>query len=331
MAAIEARSLRKVFGGLAAVDDVSFEVADGENFALLGPNGAGKSTLIRLFNTLLSPTSGTALVAGHDVQKDPDAVRRSIGVVPQGLTSDPELTAAENLDFYGKLHRVPQPRRGQLIDELLAQIELSQWRDKLVGTFSMGMRRRLEIARSLVHRPRVLFLDEPTTGLDPASRISMWQTLARMKTESELTIFLTTHYMEEADQACERVAIFDHGKIVALGTAASLKALVAGDETIEASFAAPPPAWKDVMRDLPGVRGVELSNGSCRIHTRDRAGTLAALVRAAGERSVTISTLSLRGSTLEDVFIHFTGRELRDAPGRLNFDQAYRPVANERQ
>ncbi len=329
MAAIEARSLRKVFGGLAAVDDVSFEVADGENFALLGPNGAGKSTLIRVFNTLLSPTSGTALVAGHDVQKDPDAVRRSIGVVPQGLTSDPELTAAENLDFYGKLHRVPQPRRGQLIDELLAQIELSQWRDKLVGTFSMGMRRRLEIARSLVHRPRVLFLDEPTTGLDPASRISMWQTLARMKTESELTIFLTTHYMEEADQACERVAIFDHGKIVALGTAASLKALVAGDETIEASFAAPPPAWKDVVRDLPGVRGVELSNGSCRIHTRDRAGTLAALVRAAGERSVTISTLSLRGSTLEDVFIHFTGRELRDAPGKLDLERRF-PVPGKR-
>ncbi|PYQ09032.1 MAG: multidrug ABC transporter ATP-binding protein [Acidobacteria bacterium] len=329
MAAIEARSLRKAFGGLAAVDDVSFEVADGENFALLGPNGAGKSTLIRLFNTLLLPTSGTALVAGHDVQKDPDAVRRSIGVVPQGLTSDPELTAAENLDFYGKLHRVPQPRRGQLIDELLEQIELSQWRDKLVGTFSMGMRRRLEIARSLVHRPRVLFLDEPTTGLDPASRISMWQTLARMKTESELTIFLTTHYMEEADQACERVAIFDHGKIVALGTAASLKALVAGDETIEASFAAPPPAWKDVVRDLPGVRGVELSNGSCRIHTRDRAGTLAALVRAAGERSVTISTLSLRGSTLEDVFIHFTGRELRDAPGKLDLARRF-PVQGKR-
>ena len=330
MAAIEARALRKEFGSLVAVDDVSFEVADGENFALLGPNGAGKSTLIRLFNTLLEPTSGTALVAGHDVQKDPDGVRRSIGVVPQGLTSDAELTAAENLDFCGKLHRVPQPRRRQLIDELLELIELSQWRDKLVGTFSMGMRRRLEIARSLVHRPRVLFLDEPTTGLDPASRISMWQTLARMKTESELTIFLTTHYMEEADQACDRIAIFDHGRIVAQGTAASLKALVPGDETIEASFGAPAPTWNHVMQGLPGVQGVDLSNGTCRIHTRDRARTLAALVQAAGENDVTIYSLSLRGSTLEDVFIHFTGHELRDAPGKLNLKRPLRSAADPR-
>jgi ABC-2 type transport system ATP-binding protein len=312
------------------VNEVSFEVADGENFALLGPNGAGKSTLIRLLTTLLLPTSGTALVAGYDVLRDPDAVRRSIGVVPQALTSDPELTAAENLDFCAKLHRVPQPSRGRLIDELLEQIDLLQWRDKLVGTFSMGMRRRLEIARSLVHRPKVLFLDEPTTGLDPASRISMWRMLARMKAESGLTIFLTTHYMEEADQVCERVAIFDHGKIVALGTAVSLKHLVAGDETIEASFAAPPPAWGEVVQGLPGVEGVELSNGTCRIHSRDRAGTLAALVQAAGEKNVIISSLSVRGSTLEDVFIHFTGRELRDTAGKLNLEQRLPPIPNPR-
>src|SRR5437867_4852236 len=214
MAAIEARALRKQFGSLTAVDDVSLEVADGENFALLGPNGAGKSTLIRLLTTLLSPSSGTALVAGHDVRSDPDAVRRSIGVVPHALTSDPKLTAAENLEFYAKLHRVPSARRAKLVDELLGLIDLLQWRNKLVGTFSMGMRRRLEIARSLVHRPRILFLDEPTTGLDPASRLAMWEMLARMKAQSELTIFLTTHYMEEADQACDRAAIFDHGKVV---------------------------------------------------------------------------------------------------------------------
>jgi ABC-2 type transport system ATP-binding protein len=321
MPAIEARALRKDFGGLVAVNEVSFDVGDGENFALLGPNGAGKSTLIRLLTTLLEPTGGEAIVAGHDVQKDPDAVRRSIGVVPQALTSDPKLTAAENLEFCAKLHRVPQPRRGRLIGELLEQIDLVQWRDKMVGTFSMGMRRRLEIARSLVHRPRVLFLDEPTTGLDPASRISMWQMLDRMKAESELTIFLTTHYMEEADQVCERVAIFDHGRIVALGTPASLKDMLPADETIEVSFVAAPGAWARELERLPGVEGVELSNGTCRIHSRDRAGTLAALVRASDEKSVAISSLSLRGSTLEDVFIHFTGRELRDATDKVRFDQ----------
>jgi len=321
MAAIEARALRKQFGSLAAVDGVSLEVADGENFALLGPNGAGKSTLIRLLTTLLSPTSGRAMVAGHDVHEEPDAVRRAIGVVPQALTSDPKLTATENLEFCAKLHRVVQPRRSQLIGELLERIDLQQWRDKLVGTFSMGMRRRLEIARSLVHRPRVLFLDEPTTGLDPASRISMWEMLARMKSEGELTIFLTTHYMEEADQVCDRVAIFDHGKIVAMGSSADLKARLPADEAIEVSFDAAPPAWPQVMEALPGVQAVELSNGTCRIHSRDRAATLAALAQAAGEKSVAISSLSVHGSTLEDVFIHFTGRELRDTAGKLRFDK----------
>jgi ABC-2 type transport system ATP-binding protein len=320
MPAIEARAIRKQFGGLVAVNDVSFEVADGENFALLGPNGAGKSTLIRLLTTLLSPTTGTALVAGYDVQKNPDAVRRSIGVVPQALTSDPKLTAAENLDFCAKLHRVPQPDRGRLVEELLRWIDLVEWRDKLVGTFSMGMRRRLEIARSLVHRPKVLFLDEPTTGLDPASRISMWEMLARMKAEAQLTIFLTTHYMEEADNVCERVAIFDHGKIVAMGTSASLKAQLASDDTIEASFDGASPSWAQVVEGLPGVGAVQVHNGTCRIQSRDRAATLAALLQAAERDRVTISALSLRGSTLEDVFIHFTGRDLRDAaiPHRLD-------------
>src|SRR5437899_5048937 len=296
MAAIEARALRKQFGSLAAVDDVSLEVADGENFALLGPNGAGKSTLIRLLTTLLSPTSGRAMVAGHDVHEEPDAVRRAIGVVPQALTSDPKLTATENLEFCAKLHRVVQPRRSQLIGELLERIDLQQWRDKMVGTFSMGMRRRLEIARSLVHRPKVLFLDEPTTGLDPASRISMWEMLARMKAEAELTIFLTTHYMEEADEVCERVAIFDHGRIVAMGTSASLKAMLPADETIEVSFAGAPAAWPGTVERLPGVEAVQLYNGTCRIQSRDRTGTLAALIRVADRELVTISSLSLRGS-----------------------------------
>jgi ABC-2 type transport system ATP-binding protein len=321
MSAIEARGLRKEFGSLVAVEGVSFEVADGENFALLGPNGAGKSTLIRLLTTLLSPTAGSAFVAGHDVAKDPDAVRRAIGVVPQALTSDPKLTAAENLEFCAKLHRVPQPQRGRLVEELLRWIDLVEWRDKMVGTFSIGMRRRLEIARSLIHRPKVLFLDEPTTGLDPASRISMWEMLARMKAEAELTIFLTTHYMEEADQVCDRVAIFDHGRIVAMGTSASLKAQLRADDTIEISFEAVPETWAGIVERLPGVEAVQVYNGSCRIQSRDRTGTLAALVQAAEREHVAISALSLRGSTLEDVFIHFTGRDLRDAASPMRVDK----------
>jgi len=290
MPAIEVRGVRKEFGDLVAVKDVDLEVASGENFALLGPNGAGKSTLIRVLTTLLEPTSGTAMVAGHDVRRDPDAVRRSIGVLPQAMTSDPKLTAIENLEFCAKLYRVPSAGRRRLLDELLDRMDLLTWRDKLAGTFSMGMRRRLEIARSLVHRPRILFLDEPTTGLDPASRLAMWGMLARMKAESELTIFLTTHYMEEADQVCERVAIFDHGEIRVLGTPSSLKAMLPATETIEVSFTTAPPAWADAVAHLHAVETVQVQNGTCRIQSRDRAATLAALLQAARDQSVAISS-----------------------------------------
>ena len=321
MWSIDARGLGKRFGELAAVDEVSLQVARGENFALLGPNGAGKSTLIRLLTTLLVPTSGTALVEGHDVRRDPDAVRRAIGVVPQAATSDPRLTAAENLDFSAKLHGVGYAERRRLVAELLEWVDLTSWRDTLVGTFSGGMRRRLEIARSLVHRPRILFLDEPTTGLDPASRLALWEMLRRMKAESDLTLFLTTHYMEEADQMCERVAIFDHGKIVALGTAASLKERLPAAETIEVSFAEAPEAFLAQLQRLPAVESVQVLGGSCRIQSHDRGATLAALVRAAGRKRVAISSLALRGNTLEDVFIHFTGRDLRDATEKLRLDK----------
>jgi ABC-2 type transport system ATP-binding protein len=321
MLAIDTRALRKEFGDLVAVNDVALQVDEGENFALLGPNGAGKSTLIRLLTTLLMPTSGTAVVAGHDVREDPDAVRRVIGVVPQASTSDPKLTAAENIDFSAKLYGVAHGQRRTLVHELLRSVDLLAWRDKLVGTFSMGMRRRLEIARSLVHRPRLLFLDEPTTGLDPASRLALWEMLRRMKAQGQLTLFLTTHYMEEADQVCEKIAIFDHGRIVAHGTSARLKSLLPAAETIEVTFGESPPTWAETVGGLPGVETVQVHDGTCRIHSRDRAGTLAALVRSAEKEQVAISALSLRGNTLEDVFIHFTGRELRDETGTLRLDK----------
>src|SRR5713226_1885690 len=198
--AIEVTKLKKQFGDFVAVKEVSFTVPTGEIFGLLGPNGAGKTTLIRMMTTLTPPTSGTAVVGGHDVVSDADGVRHVIGVIPQALTSDPELTARENIMIHAKLYGVPAAQRQELISRLLGAVSLQDFADKLVGSFSGGMRRRLEIARGLVHSPRILFLDEPTTGLDPVSRSSVWEMIRKLKEEANLTILLTTHYMEEANQ-----------------------------------------------------------------------------------------------------------------------------------
>jgi ABC-2 type transport system ATP-binding protein len=200
----------------------------GEVFGLLGPNGAGKSTLIRMLVTLLPPTSGSAAINGFDVVKKADDVRRSIGVIPQAMTSDLELTVEENLVIFAKLYGVPRAKRNKLIAELIAAVELTQWADKPVKNLSGGMRRRVEIARGLVHEPRVFFLDEPTTGLDPVSRTGAWTMLEKIKSERDLTVLLTTHYMDEADKLCDRIAIVDHGKLVALDTPARLKASIPG-------------------------------------------------------------------------------------------------------
>jgi len=313
MPAIRVDGLRKQFGDFVAVQGASFHVAEGENFGLLGPNGAGKSTLIRMLTTLLEPTSGTAQVAGHDVRREADAVRRAIGVIPQALTSDPDLTAAENLEFYAKLYSVPRSPRRRMVDELLASVDLLEWRERMVGTFSGGMRRRLEIARSLMHQPRVLFLDEPTTGLDPVTRLHMWDMIRRLKARTGVTLLLTTHYMEEADQLCDQIAIFDHGRVVAQGSPAHLKAQVRGPQTIEVEFAASPPGWADTVRRLPGVAAVRMGKGACVIESRDRMATVSALADAARRAAVTIPSLVVKGNTLEDVFIEYTGRELRDA------------------
>jgi ABC-2 type transport system ATP-binding protein len=249
--AIEVRDIVKTFGTFTAVDHISFSVAAGETVGLLGPNGAGKSTLIRMMVTLLLPSSGTALINGFDVVRQADNVRRSIGVIPQAMTSDLELSVEENLLIFAKLYGVPRDTRTRLIHDLLEAVELLQWADKPVKNLSGGMRRRVEIARGLVHEPRVFFLDEPTTGLDPVSRTSVWGMLQRIKAERDLTILITTHYMDEADKLCDRIAIVDHGRLVALDTPRALKASIPGraPETV----------------------------------------------------------------TLDDVFVHYTGRDLRDA------------------
>ena len=311
--AIDVRAITKRFGDFTAVDAISFTVDDGEIFGLLGPNGAGKSTLIRMMTTLLLPTEGTALVAGHDIVREPDAVRHAIGVIPQAMTSDLELSAEENLLIFAKLYGVPRERRRPLIAELLAAVELTQWAKAPVKNLSGGMRRRVEIARGLVHEPSILFLDEPTTGLDPVSRTSVWEMLRKIKAQRDLTVLLTTHYMDEADKLCERIAIVDHGKLMALDSPMKLKANTPGENTLEVAFSETPPDWKARLEALPAVERVEGESPVFRIMSDSGPQTTMALMTAAADAGVTIRSLAVESTSLDDVFVHYTGHQLRDA------------------
>ncbi|HKQ87802.1 MAG TPA: ATP-binding cassette domain-containing protein [Candidatus Acidoferrales bacterium] len=317
---ISVEHLVKKFGELVAVNDVSFAVRQGEIFGLLGPNGAGKTTLIRMMTTLTPPTSGTAIVAGHDIAKDADGVRHAIGVIPQAFTSDPELTAYENMLLHAKLYGVPADRRDQLINELLESVNLTRFRDAFVKTFSGGMRRRMEIARGLVHSPQVLFLDEPTTGLDPVSRTNVWEMIRALRDRSDLTILLTTHYMEEADKLCDRIAIVDHGRLVALDTPTRLKENVPGTDTVEAEFAGAPADWAEQLRALPQTANVTERDGSFHIGSHEGPATVAALMDLARSRGVTVKRVTVQGTTLDDVFVHYTGSDLRDTTQRGGLD-----------
>ena len=312
MNAIEVRELTKRFGDFTAVDGISFSVKQGEIFGMLGPNGAGKSTLIRMLTTLVPPTSGTALIDGFDVIDDPDEVRRAIGVIPQAMTSDLELSAKENLIIFAKLYGVPSERRRRLIDELLAAVELTEWADKPVKNLSGGMRRRVEIARGLIHEPRVFFLDEPTTGLDPVSRVAVWEMLTRIKTERDLTILITTHYMDEADKLCDRIAIVDHGELMALDSPLRLKAAVSSKITLEAGFADTPSGWTARLASLPGLESVSGDDQLVRMSSTLGPATTMALLQLASANGVTVTSLAVHSTTLDDVFVHFTGRQLRD-------------------
>jgi ABC-2 type transport system ATP-binding protein len=312
MPAIDVRSIVKKFGDFTAVDGVSFTVEEGEIFGLLGPNGAGKSTLIRMLTTLLPPTAGTALVSGFDVKKEADGVRRSIGVIPQALTSDLELSVEENLIIFAKLYGVPRARRVKLIDELLAAVELTQWRSAPVKNLSGGMRRRVEIARGLVHEPRIFFLDEPTTGLDPVSRVAVWEMLRKIKSERDLTVLLTTHYMDEADKLCDRIAIVDHGALKALDSPLKLKTSIPGQNTVEVSFSTVPPGWIERLQRLPDVQAVGSEDHIFRISTRNGPATTLALMEEAARSDIAVQSLSVQSTTLDDVFVHYTGRGLRD-------------------
>jgi ABC-2 type transport system ATP-binding protein len=325
--AIEVEHIVKRYGDFEAVKDVNFCVAEGEIFGLLGPNGAGKSTLIRMMTTLIPVTAGRAIVGGHDVAKDPDDVRNMIGVIPQAMTSDPDLTVEENLSIYAKLYSVPHGQREKNITEVLEAVDLLKWRDAQTKTLSGGMRRRLEIARGLVHNPRIFFLDEPTTGLDPVSRVAVWEMLNNLKNTRHLTMLLTTHYMEEADKLCDRIAIVDHGKLVALGTPTELKNSVAGANVVEVHFDREDKEWKDRLEGLVGVTSVQPeSAGFYRVITTSGSKTTMQIVELASSLGETLTSLSVQNTTLDDVFIHYTGRQLRDEQVKaLNFVMPPRP------
>ncbi len=318
--AIEAREITKRFGELTAVDAVSLQVREGELFGLLGPNGAGKTTLVRILTGLVSPTSGEAYVMGVDVRRDPDAARRFIGVVPQALTSDLDLTGYENLDIYARFFQVPTSTRRRRIEELLRRVGLWERRKSLVKTFSGGMRRRLEIARGLIHKPKVLFLDEPTIGLDPQSRHVIWDLLSDLRRGDSITISLTTHYLDEAEALCDRVAIVDHGKLAALGTPEELKSLVPGSDTLEFALARElPPSTSARLAALPGVRSLDPIPGGLRLRADSGASLLPRAIEALRLGGVDVAAASLSRITLEDVFIHVTGRSLREeAPSKAH-------------
>jgi len=309
---VEVDNLTKCFGQFCAVDHLRFTVGHGEVFGLLGPNGAGKSTLIRMLTTLVPPTSGTARINGLDIVKSANAVRRCIGVIPQAMTSDLDLSAEENMTIFARLYGIPHDQRRRTIRDLLAAVDLTQWADKPVKMFSGGMRRRLEIARGLVHEPKLFFLDEPTTGLDPVSRVAVWEMLSRLKTERDLTILVTTHYMDEADKLCDRIAIIDHGKLVALDSPLKLKASVPGQNILEVSFSSVPPGWLETLQALPEVAEVKAHDTVFRISSNNGPVTTVELLEAARRAGITVASLSVQSTTLDDVFVHYTGHQLRD-------------------
>jgi ABC-2 type transport system ATP-binding protein len=314
--AVETFEIRKCFGELCAVKDISIRVEAGEFFGFLGPNGAGKSTLIRMLTTVLRPSAGTATVAGYDITKSAADVRRAIGVVPQSMSSDLDLTGWENMDIYGKLYEVPKKLRHERINELLERVGLTNKAKDLVATYSGGMRRRLDIARVLVHMPSILFLDEPTTGLDPQSRRVVWEMLQGFMKSYSLTIFLTTHYMEEAETLCGRVAIIDKGSIIALGTPDELKAAIPEKDAVVLEVGGDVEKALAAVKEQPYVDNV-VADGEqlrCYVHTADHAAPM--LMKLLVELGITVSSVHIKRQSLEDVFIHHTGRSIREEESR---------------
>ncbi|TMB47020.1 MAG: ATP-binding cassette domain-containing protein [Chloroflexi bacterium] len=302
---IEAKGLVKKYGDLEAVRGIDLEVHSGEIFGFLGPNGAGKSTTISMLCTLLTPTGGAASVATFDVVRDPAAVRQRIGLVFQDPSLDDQLTGRENLEFHAFIYSVPAAERRRRIEEMLDLLQLSDRASSQVRTYSGGMKRRLEIARGMLHQPQILFLDEPTLGLDPQTRRSIWTHLKELRSKKGVTIFMTTHYMDEAEY-CDRIAIIDRGLIVALGTPDELKAMVGGD-VVTITSSQPDVAAREI-KDLLGVTPAR-DNGELRMEVPDGKAFVPRLVR---ELTASVDTVTLRRPSLDDVFLKLTGRAIRE-------------------
>jgi ABC-2 type transport system ATP-binding protein len=296
---------------VTAVDDISLEVRRGEIFGLLGPNGAGKSTLIRVLTTLLGPTQGTACVDTYDIIRDPEKIRSIIGVCPQNSTLDVELTAYDNLEFYGKLVNVDDSILDTRIWQLLAMTELTDRAHMKVQTLSGGMRRKLEIVRAFIHHPLILFLDEPTIGLDPEARHEVWQQILKLN-EEKTTIILTTHYMDEAEKLCNRIAFVDKGRLIALDVLENLKQLIPAGDLIEIGFDVMDDGLLPVLRQNAHINSVEVKEHRLIISAKNGSRLLPEIVAVFEKFSVPMTSISIRSPSLEDVFIHLTGKKLDD-------------------
>jgi ABC-2 type transport system ATP-binding protein len=305
--------------GTKAVDGISFNVKEGEFFGFLGPNGAGKSTTIKILTTLLRKTSGSATVAGYDIDKHPDAVRKLIGVENQETVVENDLTGRENLMLQGHFQQLRGESLERRVNELLRLVELTDVADKRAGHYSGGMKKRLDLASALVHSPKVIFLDEPTTGLDPQSRAAIWEYLEKLNKEEGITVFLTTQYMEEADKLCRQLAIIDHGKIVSTGSPAQLKSEVGADSiklalengTDNKDRKQLDARVKEILTNINGVMNVIASDDGLTVYAKNAGFIIADIVRAFDSNKIHLSSVSFSSPTLDDIFLHHTGRRIR--------------------
>lgn len=312
--AIDVDRLSKKFGDFVAVDDISFKVKKGELFGLLGPNGAGKTTTIKMLTTTLKKSSGKATIVGHDIDKNPNEVRRHIGIVFQDPSLDDKLTGRENLEFHAMLYKMPKSEYKPKIDQVLKLVELEDKQNILIENYSGGMKRRLEIGRGLIHNPEVLFLDEPTIGLDVQTRRKIWDYIKRLNKEHHVTIVLTTHYIEEADELCDRVAFVDKGKIVAIDTPTALKNSVGGD-VISLEIHGDGSALKSKFKSTKWVKSVTLHANFADLSLKNGEEHIPEIISMATKANVKVTSVHFHKPSLEDVFIQYTGKSMREEEG----------------